>query len=345
MKILYGVQGTGNGHITRARMMAKALKKHPLTVDYVFSGKDDSYFNMEDFGNFRCYPGLSFVAHQGQIKYLKTLRRNNLFQLWHDIKHINVEDYDLVLNDFEPITAWAARNKKIPCLGLSHQNVFHYSRVPRRGSNPLAALLLKWFAPADEYIGFHWHHFNHPILPPMIKTDLDILPPQRNKILVYLPFLAKTQYHKLFHQFPDVMFHQYHQVERPSRHDNVYCSPLSRGDFLQDFRDCAGVISNAGFGVCSEAINYGKKLLVQPLQGQMEQLSNASALEKIGYGTIVDRKISFNNLEQWLDQPQAQPVGYPDVADKLAEWIVQGRQSSLAELSQQLWDSTKQKPQ
>ena len=37
MQILYGVQGTGNGHITRARTMARALTDSSIEVDYLFS--------------------------------------------------------------------------------------------------------------------------------------------------------------------------------------------------------------------------------------------------------------------------------------------------------------------
>ena len=40
MKILYGVQGTGNGHITRGRAMQKALSDAGIEVDWVFSGRD-----------------------------------------------------------------------------------------------------------------------------------------------------------------------------------------------------------------------------------------------------------------------------------------------------------------
>jgi hypothetical protein len=34
MKIFYGVQGTGNGHITRARVMAKELMPPALTLPF-----------------------------------------------------------------------------------------------------------------------------------------------------------------------------------------------------------------------------------------------------------------------------------------------------------------------
>ncbi len=36
MKILYGVQGTGNGHIARARAMSKAFESHDVQVDFLF---------------------------------------------------------------------------------------------------------------------------------------------------------------------------------------------------------------------------------------------------------------------------------------------------------------------
>ncbi|HFF2915998.1 TPA: glycosyltransferase family protein, partial [Vibrio cholerae] len=39
MKILYGVQGTGNGHIARSRAMCAALKQQQVDVDYLFSGR------------------------------------------------------------------------------------------------------------------------------------------------------------------------------------------------------------------------------------------------------------------------------------------------------------------
>src|SRR5690606_32265718 len=54
MKILYGVQGTGNGHITRTRAMARELGKRSVAVDYLFSGRPaDKFFDMEEFGDYR----------------------------------------------------------------------------------------------------------------------------------------------------------------------------------------------------------------------------------------------------------------------------------------------------
>ncbi len=336
MRILYGVQGTGNGHITRARMMAEAFSQYPVSVDYLFSGKDDRYFNMEPFGDYHTYPGLSFVAKQGRIDYLQTIRRNNLWQFYRDVNNLDLRDYDLVITDFEPITAWAARKQQKPCVGISHQAAFRYP-IPIQGSTPVARLVMNWFAPADHYLGLHWHHFDHSILPPMIKTDLSTADPNASKFLVYLPFLPQQHYYPLFQQFPDCHFVQYHDVEQSSKHGNINCHPLSRSGFLEDFSDCAGVISNAGFGACSEAIHYGKKLLVVPLQGQMEQLSNAAALTQLGLGDV-SSQLSHDQMNIWLDRAMPRGLQFPDVAAEIVQWLAAGMPQSVEELTTGVWN-------
>ena len=67
MRILYGVQGTGNGHLTRARIMAKALAAAGAEVDWVFSGRPkEKFFDMEAFGDYQVYRGLTFATQSGK---------------------------------------------------------------------------------------------------------------------------------------------------------------------------------------------------------------------------------------------------------------------------------------
>ena len=40
MKILYGIQGTGNGHISRGRYIYKYLKKISQKIDVLISGNN-----------------------------------------------------------------------------------------------------------------------------------------------------------------------------------------------------------------------------------------------------------------------------------------------------------------
>ena len=61
MKIFYGVQGTGNGHITRARIMAKELYADGHEIQFQFTGRaEDQYFDMKIFNDFQCREGLTF---------------------------------------------------------------------------------------------------------------------------------------------------------------------------------------------------------------------------------------------------------------------------------------------
>lgn len=149
MKILYGVQGTGNGHISRAREMARAFASLGMTVDFLFSGREPSqYFDMDCFGDYRTGEGLTFITEQGQLNQWKTLRHNRPMHFVHDVSQLDVSGYDVVLNDFEPISAWAAQRHKVPSVGLSHQNAFLYD-VPTVGQSWLDAMITRHFAPTS----------------------------------------------------------------------------------------------------------------------------------------------------------------------------------------------------
>ena len=287
MKILYGVQGTGNGHLSRARAMAPALRAFGLDVDFVFSGRArEKYFDMEDFHNFQCFDGLTFYTDSGKIHLGKTLANNNLLQFFKDVRSIDLRDYDLIISDFEPITAWAAKLAGRDCLGIGHQYAFDY-RIPREGGNWLHSQIMKYFAPVQQGLGLHWHHFDQAILPPIV----DVLPPTSNtstddkSILVYLAFENIHEVHSLLKHFKETHFICYSPGYNLSEDfDNISIRPLSRDTFIEDLKKAEGVISNAGFELVSEALQLGKKILVKPLQGQMEQASNARALTELGLG-------------------------------------------------------------
>ncbi len=335
MKILYGVQATGNGHITRARSMARALAAVGAEVDWVFSGRArDEMFDMEVFGDFRSFRGLTFAIESGRVRYGKTLEKNNLVQLYRDIQAFDVEGYDLVLNDFEPITAWAARRAKKKVIGLSHQNAFLHS-IPKQGNNVFTDSFMRWFAPADLPIGLHWHHFDQPILPPLIEPSEFPNEPRTNHYLVYLPFNDLTSLKAELNRFPDHEFFVYQPVKEASDQGGIHIRPFSRDGFQRDLHHCEGVICNAGFELASEAIQLGKKLLVQPVAGQMEQQSNALALTQLGYGCVA-RRLNAQVIAPWLAQPQPAPLNYPNVAQALAQWISAGAQN-FEQLHTELW--------
>jgi len=339
VKILYGVQGTGNGHLSRARSMSKHLNNTSFEVDFLFSGRDrEKYFDMECFGNWQCKRGLTFITDKGKIKPLATLQQVRAGELMRDIKTLPVNDYDLIISDYEPITAWAAHRAKRPCLGIGHQYAFNH-KIPLKGDNAATRLIMNRFAPTSHNLGLHWYHFDAPILPPIIDHWEANGPINANKVIVYLPFEDPAFVTRLLTEFHDFQFYYFGNFQQVETQDNIHFNPVSREKFQLALADAAGVICNAGFELASESIHMGKKILVKPLLGQMEQVSNALALQELELGRAVDR-LTIDNIRDWLENFQAKQVTYPDVAEHIVAWLQQGKLDDQQDLIEELWAKT-----
>ncbi|MFC3854232.1 MJ1255/VC2487 family glycosyltransferase [Salinispirillum marinum] len=336
MKILYGVQATGNGHITRARVMEEALAARGISVDYIFSGRPaEKLFDMEAFGEFTVRKGLTFTVESGRIDYFKTFWQADLRTLWKDMRTLNVQDYDIVITDFEPITAWAARWAGKPCIGLGHQYAFRFP-IPKAQDSWLARQVMRWFAPASISFGAHWHHFGAPILPPLIHVADAPESADPDRVLVYLPFEDLAQVLALIEPLENYLFDVFTDAKEPGQYGHIHIHPFGRDNFQQCLRQCESVICNAGFELASEALHLGKRILVKPVHGQMEQASNALALKQLGYGTAMDH-LSMERIAEWLSTAPVVQVSYPDVAAAVVEWLLAGEWSKPDDLSAQLW--------
>lgn len=343
MKLLYGVQATGNGHISRARALNKEFKELGIEVDYLFSGRDrDKFFDMEEFGDWQRRRGLTFIHDSGDLKIFRTAFQNNLIQLFSDIREMSFESYDAVICDFEPITAWACKQQNVPCIGVSHQEAFFHN-VPRRGDKFIPRQIMRNFAPSSCGLGLHWHHFNQPILPPIAEVHNTNEASDPRKIVVYLGFEDPGEVVQLLEPFDDHLFVFYGPFLEYENRGHIQLKPLSKEGFKHDLATSSGVICNAGFELSSEAIQLGKKLLVKPLQGQMEQLSNAKALEYLGLGVSMDT-LDTHAVKKWLEEWQPQQVVYPNVAKEIAVWMQKGlwdTPDARIELVKRLWEQTR----
>lgn len=76
---------------------------------------------------------------------------------------------------------------------------------------------------------------------------------------------------------------------------------------------------------------------MKPLAGQFEQQSNVATLEDLGLATAMD-SLDISTVRQWLKEQQAESVKYPDVAQAIVNWVLQGAWDSQEELSKQLWE-------
>ncbi|ETX10800.1 glycosyl transferase [Marinomonas ushuaiensis DSM 15871] len=339
MKILYGVQGTGNGHITRARAMAAEMKVAGFEVDFVFSGRaPEDYFDMAVFGDYRTFLGLSFVARNGKLDLLATCRKANFIKLIQDIRSLDTRGYDLVITDFEPIVAWAAKTQNVPCIGFGHQYAFKHD-IPRYKKNILAQWVMSNFAPAATQLGAHWHHFGHPILPPLIHAQEMKNAPNAELVLVYLPFENSEAVLEWLEGVPGYRFRLHCKDIEPGVYGNVEVFAFSRQQFQQNLSECESVLCNAGFELNSEALQLGRRILAKPLKGQIEQHSNAIALEALGIAKTTD-VLNADVILEWLETSRVVQISYPNVARAVVAWLQSDNDISVSDLCESLWRKT-----
>jgi uncharacterized protein (TIGR00661 family) len=341
LRILYGVQGTGNGHISRSREIIRHLKADGHEVRVMVSGRKPTLlWEMEVFEPFVALEGLTFSTKRGRLRYIQTARRLNFFKFYSDIRRFDARGIDVVITDFEPVSARIARRHRLPSIGVGHQYAFGH-RIPIAGFDPAAVYVIRNFAPADHCLGLHWHHFGQPILPPVIPARMPVEPaPVSTKILVYLPFEEIADIRRLLSPFVAHQFFVYHQLPAASDEGHLRLRTYSRQGFLKDLAESSGVITNAGFELASEALQLGKKILVKPLARQMEQMSNAKALAELNLGTVMKR-LDPETVDGFLSRRTLPAVRYPDVARMIADWIGAGDWEDISGISRKAWEHTR----
>ena len=86
MNILYGINATGNGHISRSRITISELKKRGHNVTVLFSGrKPEDFFDVDEFKPFVIKKGFTFIFKKGRLDIFRTLINVNLIQFVRDI--------------------------------------------------------------------------------------------------------------------------------------------------------------------------------------------------------------------------------------------------------------------
>lgn len=286
MKILYAFNGTGYGHASRAMSILPILKHYD--VDVLVSGE----MNPIDIGHEIKYrfKGFTFVYDKGKIDYWKTFKQLNLIQFVKDIVSLNVSQYDLIISDFEPISAYAAKFRGVKSLSLSHQASFLSEETPRPDKIDKAAeWMLKNYAPCKYNIGFHFKQYDDFILPPHIRSVIRDNKEQITNegfILVYLSAYDINDLVRTFEKYPEYQFVIFSsQVDKPGwNKSNVRFRPANQSDFMYALLKCNGVITGGGFETVAEALYLNKRVLTIPIKGQYEQECNAEATNRIHNG-------------------------------------------------------------
>jgi len=281
MKILYGINGTGNGHITKSLNIISNLNKLGYKdIDILISGNNHS-LNIPFKYKFH---GFSLKYNQyGSIDYIKTFKDLKPFRFLKDIK-LDLSKYDKIITDFEPITAWACKNQNIDCLGISHQYSFTSDKSPRpKNKSYFGEFILKNMAPVSNEIGLHFKKYDNNILYPIIRDEIMYSKPIKGGVYtVYLPSYSLSILLPILSKHNAVFEIFSKEINTTKIYKNCIIKPNSIKDFTKSFINCRGIITSAGFETPSEAMFMKKKLMCIPILGQYEQLCNAESLKELG---------------------------------------------------------------
>lgn len=324
MRVLYAIQGTGNGHLSRALDIVPILQRK-CELDILISGSQAEL--QLPFEVRYQYKGLSFIfGKKGGIDYLRTYLQHKTRRLYREVLSLPVTDYDLVINDFEPVSAWAARLKGVPCVSLSHQCAVLSAGAPRpKRTDHLGRLILQRYAPAEQQIGFHFDRYAPWVHTPVIRQQIRTTQPTKlGHYTVYLPAYKDERLIKVLAQIPEVQWEVFSKkTDRPYREGNVFIRPVDGKHFLASFTSCTGILCGAGFETPAEALYMGKKLMVIPMKGQYEQHCNAAALQELGVPVIKSlKKKHLAKITNWVRDDEAIRVHYPDETELILEELL-----------------------
>lgn len=324
MKILYAIQGTGNGHVCRAKEVIPHLKKHG-ELDLLVSGiQADLNLPFEVKYAFR---GMSFVfGKKGGIDLLNTYMKNHLHSFMKEVKSLPIEQYDLVINDFEPISAWAANLKNKACVALSNQCAILSDEIPKpKKEDMIGKFILHHYAPSTTDYGFHYQPYAPHIFTPIIRSEIRKLKPSnQGHYTVYLPAYDSKYIVEKLCMIEGVEWQIFAKNLKKAYHfKNAKVYPVDGKLFLESMVSAEGVVCAAGFGTSSEALFLNKKLLVIPQKLQYEQQCNATALKKMGIPIVKHlRKKQLPKIKKWIEEGKVISVNYPDQTALIVETII-----------------------
>jgi uncharacterized protein (TIGR00661 family) len=324
VRILFAIQGTGNGHISRAREIVPLLQKYG-DLDLLVSGTQaDVLLNRPLSYRFH---GFSYVfGKKGSVDHWKTYKTMNLSRLWRDIRSLPIKEYDLIINDFEPVTAWACKLQGRPSVALSHQAAFLSKHTPRpKNSFHWQEWVFKHYAPTAHQIGFHFQKYDDFIHTPVIRNEIrSIETNDHGHISVYLPACHDALLVNLLKQVPEVKWEVFSKhSQRTYTDSNVFVQPINNQKYNLSLANSSGLLTGGGFEGPAEALYLGKKVLVMPMKYQYEQLCNAEAVKKMGVPVIYSLDDNFiPKVTNWLGSQEKVSVNFPDCTSLIVDEMI-----------------------
>jgi len=331
VRIIYGVQSTGRGHLSRLLGLKPLFDRDGHELLLIISGHDDPPADIvEMLGDVRCerFRGLPMIEDgAGGVSKAATAtafarhlpRLFESFQRAHRL--ISAFAPDFIVSDFDPITGSPFVAPGTFKVGIGNEATLSHPGAVRPAKARFDRLniqvLRKLFTSGiDVLLGCHFHPLDGSCLPPILRPEaLSVVPENRGHVVVYhafrgllAPILAYAERH------PERPIIIYADTPPPQGGpENVRYEPDPRR-FIEDLATCDAYVGTAGFQTICEAFYLGKKIVVRPIAGQYEQRWNAAQLEMHGMG-------------RWLHEDLEEDLSTPcnrTLQRKLAPWYRDG---------------------
>ncbi len=309
--ILYGVNGEGSGHSTRAKEVITHLQRQGHTVHA--ASFDRGLRNLADHCETTEIYGFRFAYVNNRVKYKRTFAKNLLTtpQAARSMKRLTQQmkewRIDLVITDFEPLCCHVGHRMRLPVLSIDNQHSLTNTRVsyPLKYAKDAAAarLVTRMMTPrANAYLVTSF--FDAPVrrrntfvFPPIVRQEvLQSSSTENEHVLVYVTspsadlarLLSSVRCRFVAYGF-----------DRDGEQGSILYKKPSMSSFLADLASCKAIIANAGFSLVSEALHLGKPYLAVPVKHQFEQIFNAYYLGKMGYGAYWE-DLNKERIESFL---------------------------------------------
>ena len=312
MKILYAIQGTGNGHVSRAREIIPHLKKHG-ELDLLISGTQ-AEVGLEDEVKYQ-FNGFGFVfGNKGGVDFKETWNRFHSAQFIKDVKNLPVKDYDLIINDFEPVTAWSCKLKGKKSVAMSHQSAYLSPKTPQLEGFHWGKFIMNNYAPAKNHVAFHFERYDDFIHTPVIRGEIRNLKTQNlGHYTVYLPAYSDEFILDKVKNIPNSKWEIFSKHSKKHYQKlNAEVFPVNNEKFQNSLANCTGLLTGGGFEGPAEALFLGKKVLAVPMHHQYEQQCNALSMERLGVPIIWKESEFDEKLKKWVESDQLIEVNFPD---------------------------------
>jgi uncharacterized protein (TIGR00661 family) len=336
--ILYGVNGEGAGHSTRAKEVLSHLvaKGHRVHV----ASFDRGLRNLQgDFDVTEIY-GFRFSYVNNRVRYERTIAKNLITvpQAAKSLRRLNhlVDEWeiDLVITDFEPLTCHVGHKKRLPVISIDNQHCLTNTTVtyPKQYRRDAAAakLVTRLMTPrANAYLVISF--FSAPVkkrntflFPPLLRQEiLNASPTEGDPVLVYVTSPAPALAQLLSSVRCRFIAYGFGR-EGTNEKGNIIFKKPSLDGFFADLVSARAVVANSGFSLVTEALHLGKPYLAVPVKHQFEQVFNAYWLQKSNYGAYWE-ELNKERVEAFL-------YNLPHYRNSLAHYARQGNAALLAKL-------------